>query len=538
VLFRLGVDVGGTNTDAVVLDEHDNLYAAVKTTTTEDVETGVYAAIDAALKMAGVDAQDVVAVMLGTTQCTNALVERRGLARVAVLRIGYPAGQCVEPFYAWPDDLKDVVAHSWHLVPGGFELDGSLIRDDLDEARLREIALRLRRERVEAAVVSCVFSPVQPRHELRARDILRDVLGPEFPVTLSAEVGSLGLLERENSAILNAALNRVAGIATRGLERALAARGIRARVFFTQNDGTLMSLERAREYPVLTISSGATNSMRGAYYLTHLEHCVVIDVGGTSTDVGILAGGFPTLSSRPADIGGVRTNFRMPDIVSCALGGGSVVREVNGEVTVGPESLGSELTRGALAWGGDTLTATDVVLALGRAEVEDAQASRARVDDLPRDLCQRAERVIVGRIEEALDRVKPNSQPLPAVLVGGGSILLPPRLRGISRVIRPLNHKYANAIGAAMGEIGGEVDRVWSLDQVSEEEAVRQAREMALRQAVREGADPGRVRVLNVEAVPVSYLPGKALRVRARAAGPLRFGGPAAHYPREEVSRL
>ena len=111
-------------------------------------------------------------------------------------------------------------------------------------------------------------------------------------------------------------------IATAGrlLWRMLERRGIDALLYFAQNDGTLMALEHAVRFPVLTIGSGPANSLRGAAYLTGRNDGIVVDVGGTSTDIGVLVSGFPRESSQAVEIGGVRTNFRMPDIVSIAVG--------------------------------------------------------------------------------------------------------------------------------------------------------------------------------------------------------------------------
>ena len=167
----------------------------------------------------------------------------------------------------------------------------------------------------ECVAVSGVFSPVLSDQETRVEELVREILG-DIPVSLSHEIGSLGLLERENACVLNAALVGVAARVTAGLTDAMSANGITAEAYIAQNDGTLMSLDYVRRYPILTIGSGPTNSMRGASYLTGVADALVVDVGGTSTDIGILSSGFPRESSTAVEIGGVRTNFRMPDLVS------------------------------------------------------------------------------------------------------------------------------------------------------------------------------------------------------------------------------
>ena len=149
---------------------------------------------------------------------------------------------------------------------------------------------------------------------------------PDAQVTLSSDIGRIGLLERENAAILNACL-RATGARDRGRlpPQPSAELGITAPLYLTQNDGTLMSADYAEQYPVLTFASGPTNSMRGAAFLSGLKDAMVVDVGGTTSDVGALTHGFPREASVAVDIGGVRTNFRMPDVYSFGLGGGSLV---------------------------------------------------------------------------------------------------------------------------------------------------------------------------------------------------------------------
>ena len=366
--WRIGIDVGGTNTDAVVLDENLNLISAVKSPTTEDVMSGIENAMEAVLAGEGVDRSRIGYAMLGTTHCTNAIVERKRLDRVAVIRIGAPATRAIKPMIDWPAELRAAINDQWFLVGGGHEFDGREIAP-LDEDELRRIANQVKGE-CDSVAITSVFSPVDASHETRAAAIMREALGDDFPISISSEIGSVSLLERENATILNAALVDVAKTTSESFIAALAGEDITdAEVYLCQNDGTLMSAEYAMRYPILTIACGPTNSIRGASFLTGLKDAVVVDVGGTTTDLGVLTHGFPRESMLAVEIGGVRTNFRMPDIISIGLGGGSIVRQhEDGTVTVGPDSVGYRVTKEALCFGGHTLTATDIVVAAGAAE--------------------------------------------------------------------------------------------------------------------------------------------------------------------------
>src|SRR5919198_1164130 len=377
---RIGIDVGGTNTDAVAVDRDDRLLAKAKVATTVDVTSGITAALDAVLGQLDRARERVTHVMLGTTHATNAILQRRGLGRVALLRLGGPATHSIRPLFAWPSDLREAVSAGELIVDGGIEFDGREIMPlDLESARrfLEGVA-----GRIDGVAVASVFAPVSAEHELRVGDVAREVLGRGAHVSLSHDIGAVGLLERENATVLNAALVGVARAVARALEGALSAHDLRPQTFFAQNDGTLMSLEHALRYPVLTIGSGPANSIRGAAYLTGAQDALVADVGGTSTDIGVLASGFPRESTTPAEIGGRPTNFRMPDLVSVALGGGSVVRRTDGTPSVGPDSVGYELVERALVYGGGTPTLTDAAVADGRAELGDPELVVPRRSEL------------------------------------------------------------------------------------------------------------------------------------------------------------
>ena len=122
--FRLGVDVGGTNTDAVIMDAADRVIAKAKVPGTRDITGGIVAAIDSVLAAPGTDPRRISHVMLGTTHATNAVLERRNLRRVAVIRIGGPATYSIRPMFGWPEDLVPAVSVGATIVDGGVEFDG------------------------------------------------------------------------------------------------------------------------------------------------------------------------------------------------------------------------------------------------------------------------------------------------------------------------------------------------------------------------------------------------------------------------------
>jgi N-methylhydantoinase A/oxoprolinase/acetone carboxylase beta subunit len=510
--YRIGIDVGGTNTDAVVLDEDDEAIAKTKVPTTEDITVGIINALDDVL-IEHINREEIDHVMLGTTHCTNAVTERKKLNQVGAVRIGAPATQAIKPLLEWPDDLAAAIGNHSTIIKGGHEFDGEEITH-LDEQAIRKF-LQDRADKIDTVAITSVFSPVREEHEERAAEIAREVLGEETSVSVSSEIGSIGLLERENATVLNAGLTRVITEASQAFRKAMSEYSIDANFYFGQNDGTLMSVDYAERYPIFTVACGPANSIRGAAYLSGMQDGIIVDIGGTTTDIGAIADGFPRESAVAVAIGGVKTNFRMPDLISIGIGGGSIVH-LDEEVTVGPDSVGYELVDRGLIFGGETTTATDVAVASGRAEIG------SETPNLDSILVRSADEYIVSEVERAIDEMKTSAGDVSVTIVGGGSILLPPDLAGTSNVHRPDHYDVANAIGAAIAQVSGHIDRVFSLDEQDRERALQRAKEQARDDAIEAGADPETINIVDIEEVPLSYLPGNAIRLKVQAAGELR----------------
>ena len=504
---RIGIDVGGTNTDAVLLDG-DRVVHAVKTPTTADVTSGITTALRTLRREAAASA-DVRAIMIGTTHFTNAVIQRRDLTRVAAVRIGLPAGASLPPFVDWPSDLAALVRGEVVMLEGGHEYDGRPIVP-LDERGLRRAARRIREAGLTSVGVAAVFSPLNAECETRAGAILREEC-PGVAVTLSHQLGRIGLLERENATLLNAALVELARRTTRAFTEAIAASGLTAPLYLTQNDGTVMLASAAEAFPVYSFASGPTNSMRGAAFLSGLTDAIVIDVGGTTTDIGSLRHGFPREANNVVEVGGVRTLFRMPDLLSLGLGGGSVVSDDGAEV--GPRSVGYRLVQDGRVFGGTTLTATDVAVAAGLTDL----GERRRVADLPAGLVKRALARVRALVEEGVDRMKTDARAEPLIVVGGGCFLVPERLPGISRVVHVRHQAVANAVGAAIAQVSGEIDQIFQ--DLPRAEAIAAAQRLAAARAVEAGAAAGSLQTVEVEDLPLAYLPGNSLRVRVRVVG-------------------
>ncbi|OAX41291.1 hydantoinase [Rhizopogon vinicolor AM-OR11-026] len=528
--LRLGVDVGGTNTDAVLLDlsegsRRGQVLASAKHPTTADVTLGIQNAIQSVLTQVQTTS-DIQAVCIGTTHFVNALVERdpRRLDRVAVIRLCGPFTHGTPPFVGFPHELRHLLEGPHFLLSGGLQIDGSEIAPVI-AAQVEDACDQIKRQGIHAVVVSSVFAPID--FEIQQEETVAAIVRKHIPgmdVVCSKDVAAIGLLERENASILNAALLRYAKKTVIGFEKAAQALELKCPVFITSNDGTLLSCAQAARLPIRTFSSGPTNSMRGAAFLASLESgiskqsALVVDIGGTTTDIGmLLPSGFPRQAAAHHEFCGVLLNFSMPHVTSIGLGGGSIIREdlITKKVTVGPDSVGHRITSESLVFGGSTLTATDVIVAAGHAS---NIGDKSLVAEVGPSIIEGAQSAIKKMLQNYLDIMKTSSQDIPVYLVGGGSILAPDFLAGISQVHRFPHFDVANAVGAAIAQISGIVDSFEDTSTTPIAQVRADVEAKAIARAIASGADPHRVAVVESEVIPIAYTTGRC-RFYVKAAG-------------------
>ncbi|KAF3048398.1 hypothetical protein E8E12_011764 [Didymella heteroderae] len=527
--LRIGVDVGGTNTDGVVLDlsrsaePNRGIIAWKKSSTTKNPSDGINNVIRDMFEQSSIVPQDVASVTIGTTHFINAVIEmdQSRLAKVAVIRLCGPFSKDISVGIDWPPRLRDIICGYRGLVDGGLEIDGSLIAE-LDVEEVKRQCEIIRSLGIKSIAVVGIFSPIDVlfKQEETAAATIRD-LYPEADVVCSKDVANIGFLERENAAILNASILSFARHTIHAFQNAVYSLGLQCPLFVTQNDGTILPASAAARLPIRTFSSGPTNSMRGAAFLMRdqeKDSMMVVDIGGTTTDVGLLQkNGFPRQAAAYSEISGVRTNFSYPDVRSIGLGGGSIVaRDEKGNLTVGPESVGYQIAQKALVFGGNVSTTTDYTV-LADTSVEIGDRFKVVEAGLAASLPQFKAKV-KAMLERIVDTMKTSPEDIPVVLVGGGAVIAPDTLSGASKVIKPNWSGVANAIGAATARVSGVVDSVESTENKSKTQVMEELSQRAIDTAVANGALRDTVTIAEMDSYPLQYIANKS-RIIIKAVG-------------------
>lgn len=381
----LGVDIGGTFTDLVLMDDEGAISTAKSPTTTGDLAVGVFDAIELAAEARGLSGLDllrrVVAFGHGTTQATNALIERTGAVTGLITTrgfgdtlglqrlMGFTAGMSVDQlgWYSkrrYPDPI--IPRELRREVGERVDCTGSVLLP-LDEAATRAAVEYLSDRGVETFAVAFLWSFRNPTHERRVGEIIRE-MRPDAYVSLSSEIAPMiGEYERTATTALNSYLAPKVVTYLERMEGRLQERGFNGSFHILNSSGGVMPPKEAARKPVLLLTSGPTGGVLGSLQLANaLGHRNVIttDMGGTSFDVGLIVDGRPVVSAKK-EAGGYHLNTPMIDIRAIGAGGGSIARVENGLLRVGPDSAGASPGPVCYGRGGKLVTVTDADVVLG-----------------------------------------------------------------------------------------------------------------------------------------------------------------------------
>ena len=332
--FILGVDTGGTYTDAVILEDEERVIAFSKALTTHsDLSLGIGLAIQKAIKKKNTATEKISLVSLSTTLATNALVEGQG-DRVALVMIGFQE--------------KDLEKHSnfdalkgdpFLVIEGGHNYAG-FEKSPLEKNKLSKWISGIKG--VSAYAVCSQFAVRNPEHELEAAEIIRKLT--DKPVSLSHQISAkLNGPKRALTAVLNARLIALIDLLIIKAEHVIKSLGILAPLMVVRGDGALISAAQAREKPIETILSGPAASIVGARWLTGETEAIISDIGGTTTDIAVLKGGKPAIDPRGASVGPYRTMVEAVAMYTFGLGGDSEVKleleGLGGHISLGPKRV-------------------------------------------------------------------------------------------------------------------------------------------------------------------------------------------------------
>ena len=328
--FILGVDTGGTYTDAVILEDEERVIAFSKALTTHsDLSLGIGSAIQKAVKQRNTAPEKISLVSLSTTLATNALVEGQG-DRVALIMIGFKDSDLEK--HSIFDALK---GDPFLVIEGGHNYAG-FEKSRLAKNKLSKWVSEIKG--VSAYAVCSQFAVRNPEHELEAAEIIRKLT--DKPVSLSHQISAkLNGPKRALTAVLNARLIALIDLLIIKAEHVIKSLGILAPLMVVRGDGALISAAQAREKPIETILSGPAASIVGARWLTGETEAIISDIGGTTTDIAVLKGGKPAIDPRGASVGPYRTMVEAVAMYTFGLGGDS-------EVKLGLEGLGGDISLG------------------------------------------------------------------------------------------------------------------------------------------------------------------------------------------------
>ena len=324
--YGLGVDTGGTFTDAVIVDMDDfSIVSKMKSPTThEDLSIGLYNAINAVMNESQIDPSQIVSVGISTTLATNSVLEDMG-GKVGLILIGWD-----------PRDPVHFGEDKQIFIKGGYDVRGKAINSlSLEETTnaINEIS-----KDVDAIAISGLFANINASQERKVKKLAMEMTG--LPVVAGHELSAeLGIGLRAETAVLNGKLISIVTKFFDDVKNTLEKKGINAPIMVYKGDGSVMTLEQAKQYPVQTILSGPAASSMGGKILSGKNDFIMVDIGGTSTDIAVVEDGFPQIQFKGAEVGGWRTRVKAVDMNTIALGGDSRVSMVDKKFVFGPKRV-------------------------------------------------------------------------------------------------------------------------------------------------------------------------------------------------------
>lgn len=352
----IGLDVGGTHADAVLIGKEGLVHSVKVATDPVDLFSTIISALRQLTENQDID--DIERLVLSTTLATNLVVQKK-LPPVAVL---VSAGPGIDPEYFRIGD-------HYHVVQGALDHSGREIAS-IDEGQIVGIGKRLKKRGISCAAVVSKFSVRNPAHELQVAELLAPYVEHVFMGHVLS--GTLNFPRRITTTYLNAAVYPIHCSFFDAVQLSLEKQGLSVPIRVLKPDGGSMSFSSSLEYPAQTILSGPSASVMGAInYAPKDKTCLVLDIGGTTTDMALILKGVPVISTEGIEIGSYKTLIRALMTRSIGIGGDSVVSVQKDKLTIGPDRIGV-----AMAYGGPVATPTDALCVLGLTPDGDAHMAQ------------------------------------------------------------------------------------------------------------------------------------------------------------------
>ncbi|XJZ27027.1 hydantoinase/oxoprolinase N-terminal domain-containing protein [Bacillota bacterium Lsc_1132] len=515
--MKIGIDIGVTNTHAVLVSNQGKLIAAAKQATSSDMLTGLSDAVKHLFEKTRIPPGEVKGIFIGTTEFLKAFFEEKTMAKSALVRIGRRPTK-VLPALNWPSSLRSFLQEIFFLETGN-RYNG-VCQSTNNQEKLKSIFQNIETNSIEAVCIVGAYSPVYEAEETQLKREIKKRF-PFVPVTVSHQLGSIGFIERENASLLNTLLSKLIREVFENLNMCFSDLGLTCPLWFTQSNGTLMSVYEAMELPVLTLASGVANSLRGASILSGKKDILAVDVGGSMINIGKVRNGQLKELTSSTSLLGIDASLEIPEFTSLPFGGGSLPSIQNGKLQLFSPKSG-DIEKDGLAWGGTSWTVSDSFLKLYPDSFYDQNIDVSRLESLDHSECQQVVRYVVGKIKDALAMLQEPEDEWPIVLVGGGSPLLNEQLFGkYQQVLHPAGYPVSSAIGACFAPVSAVVDKVYWLNNRTKEEVIAEAVDTCKKAVLKKGANPDSIQVSYVKEYPFAYLSGEILRVKTKVTGEL-----------------
>ncbi len=541
----IGLDMGGTHTDAVLLGDEGLVREIKVPTDSEDLFHTVLAGLEKITE--GIKPSEIQRIVLSTTLTTNAVVQKKN-PEVGMIVSGGPG---LDPEFFRTNE-------HYFPVSGSIDHRGREI-EPVDMKEIRDIGEKLKKQGIRNLGISGKFSVRNPSHELKICEILK----PGFEKIFMGHrvAGGLNFPRRIATTYLNTTVHPIHKKFFEAVKDSLEKKGLRVPIHILKADGGTMSIEASLEFPGQSILSGPAASIMGAVpFAPDDEECVVLDIGGTTTDIAVLINRVPMLEPLGITLGPYKTLIRSLETCSIGLGGDSAVRVKNGKVEVGPDRLGR-----AMAYGGTTPTPTDALAVLGTVRTGDREKALSGIDSVAAELGMSCEdtafeifdtacRNILAGVRDMINHIngKPvytihelregyQVKPRKMLIIGGPAPYFARRIEEISDYKVGVVPRWgvANAIGAALARTTCEVSLFADTEQgiaaapeenfsekvgknFSKEKAVEKAFFLLKQKAVRQGADCDReletevIEEMQFPMVRGFYTTGKNIRVKVQ----------------------